>query len=170
MFESALAWLTATFAAILTAIVPGYGDDPTPVYNGYVEADYVYVAPSVTGRIRMLPVAEGDEITVSEFLFDMDASQQRASLRAANARVAQAEANLRNLETGSREAEIAVIRAFLPKQMPEEEIRKVCAKTVAETGASGLRDMGKCMAALKEQFPGQMDFGKASGIVKTLLR
>ena len=125
MFESALAWLTATFAAILTAIVPGYGDDPTPVYNGYVEADYVYVAPSVTGRIRMLPVAEGDEITVSEFLFDMDASQQRASLRAANARVAQAEANLRNLETGSREAEIAVIRASL------EEAR--AARTLAET-------------------------------------
>ncbi|MCB1347458.1 MAG: secretion protein HlyD, partial [Maritimibacter sp.] len=73
----------------------------------------------------MLPVAEGDEITVSEFLFDMDASQQRASLRAANARVAQAEANLRNLETGSREAEIAVIRASL------EEAR--AARTLAET-------------------------------------
>jgi len=113
MFESALAWLTTTFAALLTAIVPGYGDNPTPVYNGYVEADYSYVAPSVTGRIRTLSVAEGDEITVGAFLFDMDASQQRAALRAANARVAQAEANLRNLETGSREAEIAVIHASL---------------------------------------------------------
>ncbi len=125
MFESALAWLTTTFAALLTAIVPGYGDDPTPVYNGYVEADYVYVAPSVTGRIRTLSVAEGDAVTVGAFLFDMDASQQRASLRAANARVAQAEANLRNLETGSREAEIAVIRASL------EEAR--AARALAET-------------------------------------
>lgn len=125
MFDSALAWLTATFAAIMTAIVPGYGDDPTPVYTGYVEADYTYVAPSVTGRIRTLSIAEGDEVTVGAFLFDMDATQQRAALRAANARVAQAEANLRNLETGSREAEIAVIRASL------EEAR--AARTLAET-------------------------------------
>lgn len=113
MLESALAWLASTFAAVLTAIVPGYGDDPAPVFNGYIEADYTYVAPSVTGRIRTLSVAEGDEVTVGAFLFDMDASQQRASLRAANALVAQAEANLRNLETGSREAEVAVIRASL---------------------------------------------------------
>ncbi|HMQ58260.1 MAG TPA: GatB/YqeY domain-containing protein [Rhizobiaceae bacterium] len=75
------------------------------------------------------------------------------------------------LELAEQErGEIAVIGAFLPKQMPEEEIRKACAKAVAETGASGLRDMGKCMATLKEKFPGQMDFGKASGIVKTLLQ
>ena len=64
MFENALAWLTATAATVLTALVPGYGDDPTPVYNGYVEADYTYVAPSVTGRIRGLSVAEGDAVTV----------------------------------------------------------------------------------------------------------
>lgn len=125
MFESALAWLSATFATILTAVIPGYGDDPTPVYNGYVEADYVYVASSVTGRIRTLSVAEGDAVTVGGFLFDMDAGQQRATLRAANARVAQAEANLRNLETGSRDAEIAVIRASL------EEAR--AARALAET-------------------------------------
>ncbi len=113
MFESALAWLSATFAALMTALFPGWGDEAQPVYNGYVEADYVYVAPSVTGRIRLLDVAEGDEVTIGQFLFDMDASQQRAALRAATARVDQAGANLRNLETGSREAEIAVIRATL---------------------------------------------------------
>ncbi len=122
MIDSVLAWVTATFAAIMSALVPGYGDDPTPVYNGYIEADYVYVAPSVTGRIRMLSVAEGDEIVVGEFLFDMDASQQRANLRAATARVAQAEANLRNLETGSREAEIAVIRASLAEARAAQDL------------------------------------------------
>lgn len=105
--------ITAWFAAILSAILPGVGDDPTPVYNGYVEAEYVYVAPSVTGRIKTLTVAEGDTIVAGQFLFDMDATKQRAALRAANALVAQALANLRNLETGSREAEIEVIRASL---------------------------------------------------------
>ncbi len=38
-----------------------------------------------------------------------------------------------------------------------------------EIGADGLREMGKCMAALKERFPGQMDFRKASGVIKSLL-
>ncbi|GHC65974.1 GatB/YqeY domain-containing protein [Limoniibacter endophyticus] len=65
--------------------------------------------------------------------------------------------------------EIAVIREFMPKQMGEEDMRNVCSKVIAETGAGGLRDMGKCMNALKERYPGQMDFSKASGVVKSLL-
>ncbi|GKY88185.1 HlyD family secretion protein [Sinisalibacter aestuarii] len=109
MLETVTAW----FTALLAAILPGFGEDTTPVYNGYVEAEYVYVAPSVTGRLRNLSVHEGDTIVAGAFLFDQDATKQRAALRAANAIIAQAEANLRNLETGSREAEIQVIRASL---------------------------------------------------------
>ena len=66
--------------------------------------------------------------------------------------------------------EIAVIKRFLPEQLPEEEVRQVCASVVEETGAQGLRDMGKCMNALKERYAGKMDFTKASGVVKGLLR
>jgi uncharacterized protein YqeY len=66
--------------------------------------------------------------------------------------------------------EIAIIRQFLPKQLPEEEVRELCAGVVNETGAQGLRDMGKCMNVLKERYPGQMDFSKASGVVKGLLQ
>lgn len=66
--------------------------------------------------------------------------------------------------------EIAVIREFLPKQLPEEKVRELCASVVSETGANGLRDMGRCMNVLKERYPGQMDFGKASGVVKGLLK
>lgn len=105
--------ITAWFAALLAALIPGYGDDPTPVYNGYIEAEYVYIAPSVTARIDTLSAEEGQEIAMGDFLFDQEATKQQAALRAAKARVAQAEANLRNLETGSREAEIEVIRASL---------------------------------------------------------
>ena len=43
-------------------------------------------------------------------------------------------------------------------------------QVIDETGADGLRDMGKCMSALKQKYPGRMDFGKASGIVKGLLQ
>ncbi|MCO5162962.1 MAG: GatB/YqeY domain-containing protein [Mesorhizobium sp.] len=79
------------------------------------------------------------------------------------------EANRLELAQQERE-EIGVIKSFLPKQLGEDEVKQVCAKIVADVGADGLRDMGRCMAALKERYPGQMDFGKASGVVKTLLQ
>ena len=67
-------------------------------------------------------------------------------------------------------SEIAIIRDFLPKQMADDQVRNVCQKVIEEVGADGLRDMGRCINALKEKYPGQMDLGKASGIVKTMLR
>ena len=66
--------------------------------------------------------------------------------------------------------EIAIIREFLPEQLCLEDVRKACEKVVGDVNAAGLRDMGKCMSALKERYPGQMDFSKASGIVKSLLQ
>ena len=78
------------------------------------------------------------------------------------------EGNRLELAEQERE-EIEIIREFLPKQLSDDEVKEICAKIVEEVEASSLRDMGKCMAALKERYPGQMDFGKASGIVKGLL-
>lgn len=66
--------------------------------------------------------------------------------------------------------EIVVIRSFMPEQISEEKVRELCASIISETGAQGLRDMGKCMNALKEKYPGKMDFAKASGVVKELLK
>ncbi len=66
-------------------------------------------------------------------------------------------------------AEIAIISEFLPKQMDEAEITAAAKAAVAATGAASLKDMGKVVAALKESYPGQMDFAKASAIVKALL-
>jgi len=66
-------------------------------------------------------------------------------------------------------AEIAVIEEFLPKQLSAEETEKAVAAIIDEIGASGLKDMGRTMGALKERFAGQMDFGKASAVVKTRL-
>jgi uncharacterized protein YqeY len=66
-------------------------------------------------------------------------------------------------------AEIAVIREFMPRQMDEAEIRAAAQAAISETGAAGMRDMGKVIGRLKERYAGQMDFAKASGIVKGLL-
>jgi uncharacterized protein YqeY len=65
--------------------------------------------------------------------------------------------------------EIAIIRDFMPKQMSADETKAAIAKVIADLGAASIKDMGKVMAALKERFAGQMDFGKASGAVKEAL-
>jgi uncharacterized protein YqeY len=73
-------------------------------------------------------------------------------------------------ELAAAEAEeIAIIEEFLPRQMAEEEVRAAAAAVIAELGAAGPKDMGRVMAALKERHAGQMDFGRASGVVKSLL-
>jgi len=66
-------------------------------------------------------------------------------------------------------AEIAIISVYLPKQMDEAEARTAIAAVIAETGAAGVKDMGKVMGELKTRYAGQMDFGKASPLVKQLL-
>ena len=65
--------------------------------------------------------------------------------------------------------EIAIIREFMPKQMGTDEAKAAIAKVIADVGAASMKDMGKVMAALKERFAGQMDFGKASAGVKEAL-
>jgi uncharacterized protein YqeY len=69
----------------------------------------------------------------------------------------------------AEEGEIAVIREFMPKQMSADEARAAIVKVIADVGAASIKDMGKVMAALKERYAGQMDFGRASGAVKELL-
>jgi uncharacterized protein YqeY len=67
-------------------------------------------------------------------------------------------------------AEIAVIEEFLPKQLTEAESREAIAAAIKETGAAGAKDMGRVMGVLKQRYAGRMDFGKASGLVKELLK
>ncbi|WP_198539681.1 GatB/YqeY domain-containing protein [Rhizobium sp. LCM 4573] len=66
--------------------------------------------------------------------------------------------------------ETEIIKSFMPEQLSEDKVRELCQSVISETGAHGLRDMGKCMNALKEKYPGQMDFAKASGVVKDMLK
>lgn len=65
--------------------------------------------------------------------------------------------------------EIVVIESFLPKPLSEEEAAEAVAAVVAELGAVSIKDMGKVMAELRARYPGRMDFGKASGVIKSKL-
>lgn len=68
------------------------------------------------------------------------------------------------------EEEIAIISAYLPKQMSEAEMTAAIEAAIAETGAAGMKDMGKVISVLRGKYAGQMDFGKASGLVKAKLQ
>jgi uncharacterized protein YqeY len=67
------------------------------------------------------------------------------------------------------EAEIAIISGYLPQQMSDAEMKSAIDAAVAETGASGMKDMGKVIGALRGKYAGQMDMAKASALVKAKL-
>lgn len=103
------------FLAGLLAAVPGLGAAPEPAWNGYVEANYVYVAPMTGGIIAEIDAAQGETVAAGDVLVRLDDRQSSALLRAAEARVEAARATAENLATGSRNDEVAVIRASLDK-------------------------------------------------------
>lgn len=72
------------------------------------------------------------------------------------------------LELAEKElAEVKVIEGFLPKQLGADEVVQAIDAVIVELGATSIRDMGRIMAALKERYTGQMDFGAAGGVVKS---
>ncbi len=79
-----------------------------------------------------------------------------------------AEAGRNDLATVEKE-EIDIINEFLPRPLSEAEIDEAIRAAIAKTGAAGAKDMGKVIASLKADFPGRIDFGKASGRVKAAL-
>ena len=69
----------------------------------------------------------------------------------------------------SETKEIEVINVFLPKQLSEEETKKICEEAIKSTGASSMKDMGKVMGVLKSKHADNLDFSKVSSIIKKLL-
>ena len=67
------------------------------------------------------------------------------------------------------EAEIKIIDTFLPKQLSEEETKKICKEIIESLGASSIKDMGKIMGQLKQKYSDSIDFSKVNIIVKGLL-
>ena len=65
--------------------------------------------------------------------------------------------------------EIEVISSFLPKQLSEEETKKICEEAIKSTGASSIKDMGKVMGVLKSKHADTLDFSKVSSIIKEFL-
>ena len=71
------------------------------------------------------------------------------------------------LEVEQKESEI--LSGYLPKQLSEEETKKICTQTVSALGASSIKDMGKVMGELKKKYADILDFAKAGSLLKELL-
>ena len=71
------------------------------------------------------------------------------------------------LEVEQKEFEL--ISTFLPKQLSEDETKKICAETISKLGAESIKDMGKVMGELKKYYPDNLDFAKAGPLLKELL-
>lgn len=115
-----LSWLFG----LIAMIVPGFGVSEPPAWNGYVEADYVYLAAPGAGTITAMSAREGEVIEAGAMVFTLDDGQQRAALDGALAQVAAAQANVDNLSTGSRDAELDVIRASLARARADLELTR----------------------------------------------
>ena len=75
----------------------------------------------------------------------------------------------RNELLDNEKKEIDVINIFLPKQLNDEETKKICQETIKSVGASSMKDMGKIMGALKSKYADTLDFSKVSRIFKEIL-
>ena len=100
----------AAFIPLALASCSGGGDAPL---QGYVEGTYVYLSAEAGGRVVARPVVAGARVTVGDVLFALDDSDQKQAAAGADARLAQAEAQLANLKTGKRDEEIAVLASTL---------------------------------------------------------
>ncbi|MFP5440828.1 MAG: GatB/YqeY domain-containing protein [Gammaproteobacteria bacterium] len=114
--------------------------------------------------IKQVEVDERKELADSDVLAVLDkmVKQRRES-------VAQYEQASRADLAAAENAEIAVLQEFLPAQLTEAEIDALVAKTIADTGAAGIRDMGKVMNALRPQLAGRADMGAVSNRIKAKL-
>ena len=112
-------------------------------------------------ELRTSDKKPGDDELVTDVLMKM-AKQRRESIE-------MYESGDRQELADKEKAELAVIEEFLPKQMSEDETRAAIAQIKADTGAEGMKDMGKIMAELKARHGATLDMSKASGLVKEAL-
>jgi uncharacterized protein YqeY len=112
-------------------------------------------------ELRTAANVPDDDVLVVDVLQKM-AKQRRES-------IAMYEQGGRQELADAEASELAVIEEFMPSQMSEDEVNAAIAAIIAETGAAGMKDMGKVVAALKAKHGSQLDMGKASGLVKAAL-
>ena len=100
-------------AVLLSAVVAGCSGSKGATYQGYSEGEFVYLASSQAGRLEHLAVTRGQQVEPGRPLFSLEAIGEKAAQHQAQQQLAAAEAQLADLETGKRAAEVAVVKAQL---------------------------------------------------------
>lgn len=113
------------FLPAMAALLAGCGDRPTDGWTGYAEAELVYIAPPVAGRLTELAVRSGEAVTAGQPLFALDATPELAADIEAQARAQSALAQARNTDKGRRVPELAVVRAQLEQARAAERLAGV---------------------------------------------
>lgn len=118
----------------------------------------------ITAAIKQIEVDQRIELDDAQVLTVLDkmAKQHRDSIE-------QFEQAGRNDLLQKEQSELSIILEFLPKALNEEEVSALIDEAIAESGAAGMKDMGKVMGVLKPKVQGRADMGKISGIVKQKL-
>ncbi|MGI9382113.1 MAG: HlyD family secretion protein [Methyloligellaceae bacterium] len=120
--QSVLAWLMS----VMTALAPGFGGVPAePVFFGYVEGDYLYMASRHAGTIAEVAVDDGQPVKAGDLLFRMDRDRERQALAAAKARLEAARSNWSDKTKGDRREEIAVVEARLRSAEADLELARL---------------------------------------------
>ncbi len=129
----------------------------------------------VTLRMIMAAIKDKD-VAVRVDSSEATEAQDEHILKLLETLVKQRRQSIELYESGGRQdladkeaAEQKVIQEFLPQQLSEEEQEAAIKSCIEKTGAQTMKDMGSVMACLREAYAGQMDFGKASGKIKSLL-
>lgn len=128
------------------------------------------------GTVRLMMAALKDRDIAARGKGNSEGIAEDEILQMLQAMVKQRRESIEMYRAGAREdlvrqeqEEIVVIEGFMPRQLDEAEIERIAGELVTETGASSVKDMGRVMGVLKERFAGQMDFAKASAVVKRRL-
>lgn len=129
-----------------------------------------------TATLRLISAALKDRDIAARSKGNYDGINEDEILQMLQSMIKQRRESITLYEQGGRlelaqqeQEEIVVIERFLPKQMDQGEMTAAIDALVTELGATGVKDMGRVMTALREKYAGQMDFAKASGMVKARL-
>ena len=129
-----------------------------------------------TATLRLINAAIKDKDIEARSKGNMDGIDDAGVLSLLQTMIKQRRESIAMYEKGGRsdlvaaeQGEIDIIQTFLPKQLSDEEVKAAIQTLITETGATSVKDMGKVMGALKAKYAGQIDMGKASGLIKAAL-
>ena len=110
---------------LIPALLAGCGEKPSTGWTGYAEAELVYIAPAVAGRLTTLAVRSGEAVTAGQALFELDATPELAADAEAQARASSARAQAADSDKGRRAPEVAVTRAQLDQARAAERLASI---------------------------------------------